>query len=116
MAAFTVEDLASKLSTAGLDNYTIKLEKDSTNRKTLLKIKKNSSVKLENKKLEGKINFYDITVGKITLNISDKGPSFDIRFIQYLCKRRKDIFGKKSELISYYFHTTKKFWNIDKCF
>ena len=78
MAAFTVEDLASKLSTAGLDNYTIKLEKDSTNRKTLLKIKKNSSVKLENKKLEGKINFYDITVGKITLNISDKGPSFEL--------------------------------------
>lgn len=78
MAAFTVEDLASKLSTAGLDNYTIKLEKDSSNRKTLLKIKKNSSVKLENKKLEGKINFYDITVGKITLNISDKGPSFEL--------------------------------------
>ncbi|MDY4802341.1 MAG: hypothetical protein SO183_12005, partial [Fusobacterium mortiferum] len=78
MAAFTVEDLASKLSTVGLDNYTIKLEKDSTNRKTLLKIKKNSSVKLENKKLEGKINFYDITVGKITLNISDKGPSFEL--------------------------------------
>lgn len=78
MAAFTVEDLASKLSTAGLDNYTIKLEKDSTNRKTLLKIKKNSSVKLENKNLEGKINFYDITVGKITLNISDKGPSFEL--------------------------------------
>ena len=78
MAAFTVEDLASKLSTAGLDNYTIKLEKDSSNRKTLLKIKKNSSVKLENKKLEGKINFYDITVGKIALNISDKGPSFEL--------------------------------------
>lgn len=79
MAAFTVEDLTSdKLSTAGLDNYTIKLEKDSSNRKTLLKIKKNSSVKLENKKLEGKINFYDITVGKITLNISDKGPSFEL--------------------------------------
>lgn len=78
MAAFTVEDLASKLSTAGLDNYTIKLEKDSTNRKTLLKIKKNSSVKLENKNLEGKINFYNITVGKITLNISDKGPSFEL--------------------------------------
>lgn len=78
MVAFTVEDLASKLSTAGLDNYTIKLEKDSSNRKTLLKIKKNSSVKLENKKLEGKINFYDITVGKITLNISDKGPSFEL--------------------------------------
>lgn len=78
MSAFKVEDLASKLSTAGLDNYTIKLEKDSSNRKTLLKIKKNSSVKLENKKLEGKINFYDITVGKITLNISDKGPSFEL--------------------------------------
>lgn len=79
MKAFTVEDLTSdKLSKAGLDNYTIKLEKDSTNRKTLLKITKNSSVKVENKKLEGKINFYDITVGKITLNISDKGPSFEL--------------------------------------
>lgn len=78
MSAFTVEDLTSKLSTAGLDNYTIKLEKDDAHRKTLLKIKKNSSVKLENKKLEGKINFYDITVGKITLNISDKGPSFEL--------------------------------------
>lgn len=78
MSAFTVEDISSKLSEAGLENYTIKLEKDEKNRKTLLKIQKNSNIKIDNKSIEGKINFYDITVGKITLNISDKGPSFEL--------------------------------------
>ena len=78
MAAFTVEDISSKLSEVGLENYRIKLEKDEQNRKTLLKIQKNSNIKIDNKSIEGKINFYDITVGKIALNISDKGPSFEL--------------------------------------
>lgn len=78
MSAFTVEDISSKLSEVGLENYRIKLEKDEQNRKTLLKIQKNSNIKIDNKSIEGKINFYDITVGKIALNISDKGPSFEL--------------------------------------
>ena len=78
MAAFTVEDISSKLSEVGLENYRIKLEKDEQNRKTLLKIQKNSNIKIDNKSIEGKINFYDITEGKIALNISDKGPSFEL--------------------------------------
>uniref|UniRef100_UPI0025F14775 hypothetical protein n=1 Tax=uncultured Fusobacterium sp. TaxID=159267 RepID=UPI0025F14775 len=48
MSAFTVEDISSKLSEVGLENYRIKLEKDEQNRKTLLKIQKNSNIKIDN--------------------------------------------------------------------
>lgn len=78
MGAFSVEELSSKLSVAGLENYSISLEKDELNRRTLLKIQKNSSVKISDKSIEGKINFYDITVGKVNLTISDEGPSFEL--------------------------------------